>query len=95
MKFRIKEVKNDGPWRAMFIPQIKGFWGWNNIGDWDHDFVDSCWNTNDDFDYKKTDVLGYRQVYTQNLYDAENVIKQYKKFLEARTGYEKIHEIKD
>ena len=93
MKFRIKEYKPYGPWREVFYPQVKGFWGWYNIGDVDETFVRSFHNHNDKFDCDKWATIYGRQVFVDTLKEAEDVINAYKRYLSSRSSYETIHEI--
>lgn len=92
MKFRIKEVKPSGPFKSKFYPQIKEFWWWNNIGD-NTAFVNSCHNSNKNFNSYKKDCFGDEQVYVDTIYEGEDIIREYKNFLNYQRPYEKIHEI--
>ena len=79
--YRIKEVKNTGPYRPLFYPQCRVWLFWRNIGE-DALFVNSISNRNDQFTVNDP--------YTFSVADAEAIITQYTSWKSTREGYERI-----
>jgi hypothetical protein len=82
MEYRIKEVKDYGPYKSVFYPQRRSFLVWRNIAN-DYSFAISVSNP--------IKMLDEYRPYTYAKWEAEAAINAHKLWSENNKGYVKIH----